>query len=107
MTKTINIVCVITICVCIVAFGCGKIAEFALSKPDAPATAEPLNITKININTATLEELKTIEALDEQICLNIINYRIKNGSFKSVEEIMQVEGISKEIFVKIFGHIVV
>ena len=53
---------------------------------------------KININTATVEELKTLKGIGEKKAEAIIEYRKKNGSFKNKEELMKVRGIGKKLY---------
>lgn len=47
----------------------------------------------ININLATLEELDNLPGVGEATANKIINYREENSSFKSIEEIKNVNGI--------------
>lgn len=48
-----------------------------------------------NINTADINELMELNGIGETLARNIINYREVNGSFKSIEDIMNVSGIGK------------
>lgn len=52
----------------------------------------------ININTATEEELKNIKGIGESKAKSIIEYRTKNGNFKSIEDIKNVEGIGDTLY---------
>ena len=59
----------------------------------------------ININTATKEELLNIPYVGESKADDIINYRNENGSFKTIEELMNVSGIGQATFDKIKSSI--
>ena len=59
----------------------------------------------ININTATLSELQNINGIGEVKAQSIIDYREKNGGFKSIEEIKNVDGIGSKTFEKIKDQI--
>lgn len=48
---------------------------------------------KVNINTATKEELMTLDGVGEATAEKIIVYRQEHGSFSSIEEIKEVSGI--------------
>lgn len=61
----------------------------------------------VNINTASVEELCSLEGIGESKAAAIIEYREKNGDFRTPEEIMQVNGISKTIFNKNINRITV
>jgi len=51
---------------------------------------------KVDINTATVEELQSLPGIDQELAQNIIDYREANGPFGSVEELISVEGIDNE-----------
>lgn len=58
-------------------------------------------LAKININTDNKERLMTISGIGSSKADAIIEYRTKNGNFKTTEDIMNVSGISKTIYDKI------
>ena len=71
---------------------------------DKKTTNESNNDTvpaKININTDNKEKLMTISGIGSSKADAIIEYRTKNGNFKTTEDIMNVSGISKTIYDKI------
>ncbi|MBP3340000.1 MAG: helix-hairpin-helix domain-containing protein [Lachnospiraceae bacterium] len=55
----------------------------------------------VNINTANKELLMTLPGIGESRAKDIINYREKNGSYSSIEDIMKVSGIKEAAFDKI------
>ena len=61
---------------------------------DATAAEDPR--ARININTATAEELEALPSIGEVIAARIIGYREQNGPFRSVDDLIHVQGISDE-----------
>ena len=55
----------------------------------------------VNINTASQEELQTINGIGEGKAKSIIEYRNTNGNFKSIEDIKNVEGIGDKLYEQI------
>ena len=55
----------------------------------------------VNINTATIEELQTLDGIGESKAKSIINHRNEFGNFNSIEDIKNVSGIGDSLFVQI------
>ena len=61
--------------------------------------------SKVNINTATAEQLETLNGIGESLAAAIIAYREENGNFSSIEDIKNVSGIGDSKFEKIKDYI--
>ena len=75
-----------------------KVGEEAEEIPAGATSKEEAKEGKVNINTATVEELKTLKGVGENKAEAIIEYRKKNGSFQTKEDLMKVRGIGKKLF---------
>jgi competence protein ComEA len=53
---------------------------------------------KVNINTAGVEELMTLDRVGEAYAKRIVAYRDENGLFKKAEDLLMVKGIGNKIF---------
>ena len=62
---------------------------------------------RININTATKEELMTLKGIGESRAEDIIRFREDSGKFRKIEDIMKVPGIKETGFRKIKDSIIV
>ena len=69
-------------------------------------TSESL-LELVNINTASKDELKRLEGIGDATAKKIIDYRDKNGSFKTKEDIKNVSGIGTSKYEKIKEKIVI
>lgn len=72
----------------------------ALAQP-APAAADATPRAKINLNTATLQELDTLPGIGPVLAQRILDYRRAHGSFQSVDELKQVRGIGDALYEEI------
>lgn len=54
--------------------------------------------SKVNINKANKEKLMTLPGVGESTALKIIEYRTKNGDYKSIEDLKKVAGIGDSKF---------
>lgn len=62
---------------------------------------------KVNINTASLDELMTLSGIGEGKAQSIISYREERGKFQNIEDIMNVDGIKEGVFNQIKDKITV
>lgn len=62
---------------------------------------------KVNINTASREELMKLDGIGESKASQIISYRETNGLFKRIDDIMNISGIKEGVFNKIKDYIMV
>lgn len=62
---------------------------------------------KVNLNTATIEELKTLPGIGDMRAEAIIAYRKSKGPFTSIDQLKEIAGIKGKIYEKIEEYIVI
>jgi competence protein ComEA len=75
--------------------------EKPAGKAAAPAAAV------VNLNSATQAQLESLPGVGAATAKRILEYRQKNGSFKKIEELMNVKGIGEKAFLKLKPHVTV
>ena len=80
----------------VVPFSVGSVGP----QPPAMAVAEapPSPSNRVNINTATGEQLEALPEIGPAIAARIVAYRNAQGPFKTIEEIQDVSGIGPKTF---------
>ena len=68
--------------------------------PDDP-TAQSYSDYRININTASAEELMLLPGIGQELAAGIVAYREKIGCFISIEELTHVKGIGQDTLSRI------
>ena len=71
----------------------------------ASATKAPVG--KVNLNTATVEQLTTVPGVGPTLAARIVEQRQKTGAFKSVQDILTVKGIGEKNLVKLQAYFTV
>ena len=72
----------------------------------ALAAAKAAPTAKVNVNTATAEQFAALPGVGPKLGARIVEYRQKaGGSFKSVQELMNVRGIGEKNFAKLQAHL--
>ncbi len=82
----------------------GVVEEIDFAKTENSQTE---NNGKININTATREELIGLYGIGDKLADRIIDYRVENGNFETIYDIMKVSGIGEGKFSRIKDNITV
>jgi len=78
------------------------------SVPDAPPlipSTEPHGDMRINVNTATIEELTDLPGIGPALGQRIVDYREENGPFSAPEDLIGVSGIGPKILEDILPFI--
>jgi competence protein ComEA len=67
----------------------------------AMAAGKPAPTAKVNLNTASIEQLTTLPGVGPKLAARIVEYRQKSGTFRTTQELLNVQGIGEKNFAKI------
>ena len=96
-SRKAKIVCVLALCL-----GLTLSSVSVLAQKSAPPAMD-----KINLNTATVEQLQSLPGIGPAMAKSIIEHRTKIGKFSRIEEIMNVKGVGEKKFQKIKDRLAV
>jgi competence protein ComEA len=89
-------------CVLAVCLGLAISSVSVLAQKSAPAPSE-----KINLNTASVEQLQSLPGIGPATAKSIVEHRAKVGKFSRIEEIINIKGIGEKKFEKIKDRLVI
>jgi competence protein ComEA len=55
----------------------------------------------VNVNTASATDFEALPGIGPKLAARIVDYRQKNGPFKKIEELMNVQGLGEKNFLKL------
>lgn len=82
-------------------------ANLATSNTDKSSNASDQTGDKINLNTASKEQLMTLSGIGDKRADDIIAYRQENGGFKSLEDLQNVSGIGEKTYAKLSSQLAI
>ena len=80
--------------------------NYYLSRPTQQKSSQQVSSStniqgdKISLNQANLQQLQTLNGVGEKKAQAIVEYRQKNGGFKTVDELVNVKGIGPKLLGK-------
>ena len=80
-------------------------AQARATKP--PVTATVVSTEVVNLNSATVAQIASLPGIGPKTAELVVQYRVKNGPFKKIEEVMNVRGIGEKSFLKIKDRLTV
>jgi comEA protein len=89
-------------CVLVMCLSLALSSVSVLAQKSGPAVTE-----KVNLNTATVEQLRTLPGIGPAMAKLIVEHRTKAGKFTRIEEIMNIKGIGEKKFQKIKDRLTV
>ena len=91
----------------IVALGLALALSFFASAGVVLAAGKQPPAGKVNINTATAQQLSELPGVGAKLAARIVEYRQKAGGFKTPQELMNVQGVGEKNFARIQANLTV
>lgn len=94
---------VLTLALVLVCFGALSLDAQRPAKPASAASSAEV----VNLNTATANQIADLPGIGVKTAELIVQYRVKNGPFKKIEEVMNIRGVGEKTFLRIRDRITV
>ena len=79
---------------------------YIASKFDYADVCNSNEIVKVNINKDDEDTLTTINGISTSVAASIVSYRTGNGTFNTVEDLLQVYGIGNATYLKVRNYVI-
>ena len=80
----------------------------AAQTPKPARSAKPASTGQtVNVNTASAAEFEALPGIGPKLAARIVEYREKHGSFKKVEDLMNVRGLGEKNFLKLKAQLTI
>jgi competence protein ComEA len=89
----------------VVSFALAVALAMVASSTLAVAAGKPAPAAKVNVNTATVQQLAELPGVGEKLAVRIVEYRQKSGAFKSIHEMVNVRGIGEKSLTRIESYV--
>lgn len=117
MFKNASKIFLITMLICVgifLGFFIGRISSGNMisvtkseNRSDSPLKNSSIDTKKLDLNTATVQELAEIPGVSKMIANSIIEYRENYGKFKTVYELKHITGISQALYETLLDYVTV
>ncbi|KKL56327.1 hypothetical protein LCGC14_2246500, partial [marine sediment metagenome] len=91
----------LTLIVVVLGLAISLPSNAAVTKTEATESAEKSQL--VNVNQATVEQLIQLPGIGKSKAQAIVDYRTKQGKFKSIADLAQVKGIGDKLIAKLEG----
>ena len=104
MRKAENLILWLTL---VAVIACGAFAAHLMVAPRAVNTTHlsQSQTDKLNINTATLQQLEALPEIGPKVAESIIQYRNEHGTFETIGQLLDVPGIGEKTLETIAPYI--
>jgi competence protein ComEA len=82
-------------------------AALPLNAQRAAKPPAPVSTAVVNLNSATAAQIADLPGIGAKTAELIVQYRVKNGPYKKIEEIMNVRGVGEKSFLRIKDRLAV
>ena len=79
---------------------------YIAGKYDATDICSKSEVTKVNINEDDASTLMSVNGITTSIASSIVSYRTENGTFTTIEQVMEVYGIGNATYHKIRNYVI-